>query len=252
MDEGTRRPDSPRRAWESKDPLVRKYAGYRASTPVSSDAPETSSRDLEPAPRPAPRQRFPSASGSRIVPDRGLRSKPFGDRDDVSALSPARLARGPHGIDPAWYARRPWKSARTRILPLVLLLGGAWIGLSLIFGTNGLVRLWELKAREKSLQAKLESVSKDHDDLQSELQEPAPLALERSAREKFDLQRPGEIVYRFPRVPAERSPQARSEETATESEATQESASGSNLATDSDARSNGESEQESSRDPKTR
>jgi cell division protein FtsB len=86
---------------------------------------------------------------------------------------------------------------------LLFLLAGAWIALTLVFGTNGVVRLFELKTREKNLQARLAEVSKEHDALQRELQEPAPLALERSAREKFDLQRPGEIVYRFPRVPAE-------------------------------------------------
>ena len=246
MDGGSRS-SPPRKAWESQDPLVRKYLRYRSASPTPSEtseeaarpdgptprASELSSRTEGPAPRPSgkssrsqgsafrtdgrnprteshvvdddasssPRGRPVSAAEPNLVPDRGLRSRLFSDRD--GAIPSARPSRGPHGIDPAWYAHRPWKSARARILPLLFLLGGAWIALSLVFGTNGVVRLWELTAREKHLQAKLEEDSEEHDELQRELEEPAPLALERSAREKFDLQRPGEIVYRFPRVPAE-------------------------------------------------
>lgn len=231
MDEGNRRSSPPRKAWESQDPLVRKYLQYRSASPIQGDTSEGSSSIDGSLPRGSdastrrtgsvllrpersPRAE-PSAAGTdlkssegggtlpaaKLVPDRGLRSRLFSEREgDVPS---ARSARGPHGIDPSWYAQRPWKSARARILPLLFLLAGAWIALTLVFGTNGVVRLFELKAREKNLQAKLAEVSKEHDALQRELQEPAPLALERSAREKFDLQRPGEIVYRFPRVPAE-------------------------------------------------
>jgi cell division protein FtsB len=162
----------------------------------------------------------------RVAVDRGLRSKVFGKPEDAPVPSPSRQPRGPHGIDPAWYARRPWKSAQARILPLVFLAGAAWIGLSLTFGTNGVVRLWELKAREKILHAKLESVTSDYDELQSELREPAPLALERSAREKFDLQRPGEIVYRFPRVPESSLPETADGDSSTGEGASTESAGG--------------------------
>lgn len=215
MDEGNRRSSPPRKAWESQDPLVQKYLRYR-SVPETGEQPAPDSRSSAGM---TTSDAGPSRVGAvfrdvepKIVPDRGLRSRPFGEREGTSPA--ARPARGPHGIDPTWYAQRPWKSASARILPSLLILGAAWAVFSLVFGTNGVVRLWELKAREKILQARLEAVSKEHDELQRELQEPAPLALERSAREKFDLQRPGEIVYRFPRVPAETFavPDARSAE----------------------------------------
>ncbi|MCA9727203.1 MAG: septum formation initiator family protein [Candidatus Eisenbacteria bacterium] len=203
MDERIRRPQGmpSDRLRQSRDPLVRKYAAYRTTgaAPAAPPSPPPSS------PAPAASRPAEMARASRSpVPDRGLRSaRSFRTNEQEPEPEAHIRSRGPHGIDPAWYVRSPWKSARRRVLPLLALFGGAWIALSLVFGTSGLVRLWELRAEEKHLRAELDAVEADHADLERELQEPAAMALERSAREKLDLQLPGEIVYRFPRIPAD-------------------------------------------------
>jgi cell division protein FtsB len=195
---------------ESRDPLVRKYAGYRARAEATPESASGSPAPPEP-PSSSPRGRPTGDSlPAPLRPDRGLRSRTGQAAPPTTGATLARPAEvrdrrepteSPHRIDRSWFLRRRLGTPR-RLVPVALALGTAWLALSLVFGANGLVRLWELRAREAELEAELDGLEAAQEDLRWELSEPAPMALERSARETFDLQRPGEIVYRFPRTPA--------------------------------------------------
>lgn len=106
------------------------------------------------------------------------------------------------------YLRRRWRPALHRLAPVFF---GAVVLLSLLslfLGDRGLAQLWELAWKERELRAELTSLERDAANLRWELGESGAMAVERPAREKFHMQRPGEIVYYFPRegtAPAEES-----------------------------------------------
>ncbi len=100
------------------------------------------------------------------------------------------------------YLRRRWTPPFRRLGPL--LVGGivVWSIASLFVGDRGLARLLELRWREEELSAELHTMKKEAENLKWQLAESGPMAVERPAREKFSMQRPGEIVYYFPRTDA--------------------------------------------------
>ena len=76
-----------------------------------------------------------------------------------------------------------------------LVLG--WGVVSLVLSDWGLVDLWELEAKETHLRAELQDLKEQAEEVDWELSEPGGMEIERPAREKFEMQRPGEIVYHF-------------------------------------------------------
>ena len=103
------------------------------------------------------------------------------------------------GEDRSEYLRRPWRSATQRVVPVLLGAAVAFSFLSLLLGNRGIAQLWELARRQRELRTELASLERDAENLKWELGETGSMAIERPAREKFHMQRPGEIVYYFPR-----------------------------------------------------
>ncbi|MEZ4648133.1 MAG: septum formation initiator family protein [Candidatus Eisenbacteria bacterium] len=97
------------------------------------------------------------------------------------------------------YLRKPWRSATQRLVPVLLGAAVIFSCLSLLLGNRGVAQLWELAWRQRELRTELTALERDAENLKWELGETGSMAIERPAREKFHMQRPGEIVYYFPR-----------------------------------------------------
>lgn len=134
------------------------------------------------------------------------------------------------------YLRRPWKSATQRVLPILLGAAVVFSILSLVLGDRGVAQLWELAWRQKELRGELGSLELEAANLRWELEETGSMAVERPAREKFHMQRPGEIVYYFPRVETQNRPTSSPEKTSTESTGTGQGADSGEGDADSDSR----------------
>lgn len=100
------------------------------------------------------------------------------------------------------YLRRSFRSAGSRLLPILLGAGVLFSVLPLVLGDRGIAQLWELGWQEKELRTRLEGLEAEAELLAWEARESGAMAVERPAREKFQMQRPGEIVYYFPREEA--------------------------------------------------
>lgn len=107
------------------------------------------------------------------------------------------------GVTEPRFLRRSFHSAGSRLLPFVLGAAVLFSILPLLLGDRGVAQLWELGWREKELRSQLQDLEAEAELLAWEARESGPMAVERPAREKFQMQRPGEIVYYFPRGDAE-------------------------------------------------
>ena len=98
------------------------------------------------------------------------------------------------------YLRRPGRPATQKFLGVLVGAAVIFALLSLVLGDRGVAQLWELAWRQRELRTELTALERDAENLRWELGETGTMAVERPAREKFQMQRPGEIVYYFPRT----------------------------------------------------
>ena len=118
-------------------------------------------------------------------------------------MRPPRLGRRPAAAEESaagGYLRRTWQPATRRIVPLLIGAAVVFSLSSLLLGDRGVAQLWELAWRENELKTELSALERDAANLKWELGETGTMAVERPAREKFHMQRSGEIVYYFPRT----------------------------------------------------
>jgi cell division protein FtsB len=88
---------------------------------------------------------------------------------------------------------------RRRAFLLGSLLGGAYLLLSLIFSDMGLLKHRTMLRIERRLEEEQETLTGENERLRQEIEalRSDPGAIERAARERLGMVRPGEIVYRF-------------------------------------------------------
>ncbi len=69
----------------------------------------------------------------------------------------------------------------------------------LVFGERGLIKYYELKRVEKTIQAEIESLRKGNDQLRSQIEALSrdSFLKEKYARENFGLAKPDEYIYLF-------------------------------------------------------
>ncbi len=95
------------------------------------------------------------------------------------------------------------RSARTARRKKVLIAGGflfaAYLLASFILGEMGLVKYYRMKAQYESLTSEIAGMKQDNVKLVKEVEslKSDPACIERIAREKLGLARPGEIVYYY-------------------------------------------------------
>ena len=82
------------------------------------------------------------------------------------------------------------------VVGIAAALAGLW---SLIMGEMGIVKYSRMKAQERSLRAEITHLKQDNLRLLQEVRDLKhdPAYLERLARDKIGLARPGEIVYYY-------------------------------------------------------
>ena len=119
--------------------------------------------------------------------------------DDPERETAELLADVAEGARTERYFRGLWVSSRSGFLAMAALGAIGWFAYSVVASDHGLFRLWELGQQEKQLSARLAELNEQEDLIQWELGEDPVMRLERPAREKFQMQRPGEIVFYFPR-----------------------------------------------------
>lgn len=95
-------------------------------------------------------------------------------------------------LHPAWIV--------AAVLALLLVAG--------LFGDKGLLQLWRLRAEIEALHRDVQALEAENERLSRDIAElrDDPSVLERIAREKLGLVRPGERVLRFPRSPRSDGP----------------------------------------------
>lgn len=109
------------------------------------------------------------------------------------------LAEVAQGARTERYFRGLWVSSRSGFLATAGILAVGWFAFSVVASDHGLIRLWELSEQENALSARLQALNDQESQVRWELGEDPVMRLERPAREKFQMQRPGEIVFYFPR-----------------------------------------------------
>jgi cell division protein FtsB len=88
---------------------------------------------------------------------------------------------------------------RRRVFLLVSLLGGGYLLLSLFFSDMGLLKHRTMIQVQRRLEEEQETLTDENERLRQEIKalRSDPAAIERAARERLGMSRPGEIVYRF-------------------------------------------------------
>lgn len=125
---------------------------------------------------------------------------------------PRSPKRSPHEISNDSFARsagllqQRWESKRRSLVRICVLALVAWGSYAAIASDHGLLRLWQLKQEERSLDGELAVRKAELEDLRTRMEEPALARGERTLREKFRLSRADEIVYFFERVEPGSSP----------------------------------------------
>lgn len=100
------------------------------------------------------------------------------------------------------YLRSTGRSRETRRTRLFI-IGGALLGLyfliTLIFGEMGLVKYYRMKAQFNALLLETETLKQENVQLLKDVRalRTDPAVIERIARDKLGLARPGEIVYYY-------------------------------------------------------
>ena len=69
-----------------------------------------------------------------------------------------------------------------------------------IFGAHGLMAMHRSKVQMAAIQAKIEKLDQENHDLQQRIEnlKTSPSAIEKIARDRMGLARPGELIFRLP------------------------------------------------------
>ena len=95
---------------------------------------------------------------------------------------------------------RTSRSGRRRtLLVAAVALVALYLLASFVFGEMGLVKYYRMQAQYRSLTADIERLKQDNEKLGREVRllKTDPACIERIARDKLGLARPGEIVYYY-------------------------------------------------------
>lgn len=98
------------------------------------------------------------------------------------------------------FLRRFWMGQRLRTRRLFLVAGLGWMLYILLAGEHGFIQIRALEAERSRLQKEIDGVDAELGALHKRLEaQPGdPFFVERVARERYGLARPGETVYRLP------------------------------------------------------
>jgi cell division protein FtsB len=98
---------------------------------------------------------------------------------------------------------------RRRVATAGVLVLTVWLGLHVMFGSNGMVIYRQKKAELKDLQGEVQQIQEENDRYVQQIKElkTDPKAIEREAREQMHYTRPGEVVYVRPTSPPQSKPQ---------------------------------------------
>jgi cell division protein FtsB len=69
-----------------------------------------------------------------------------------------------------------------------------------VFGTHGLMAMHRSKAQIRDVEAQIQQLDKENSDLQQHIKDlrTDPSAIEKIARDRMGLARPGELIFRMP------------------------------------------------------
>jgi cell division protein FtsB len=118
----------------------------------------------------------------------------------------AMAARAIEQTRPVW----TWiHEERRRVATAGVLVLTVWLGLHVMFGSNGMVIYRQKKAELKDLQGEVQQIQEENDRYVQQIKElkTDPKAIEREAREQMHYTRPGEVVYVRPTSPPQSKPQ---------------------------------------------
>lgn len=90
-----------------------------------------------------------------------------------------------------------------RLCLIAFLLCGAYLLLSMLFGTMGILSHRRMLVVYRDLEAERQTLTSENQQLRQDVQalRADPATLERLARERLGMSRPGETVYRFYKTP---------------------------------------------------
>jgi len=79
-----------------------------------------------------------------------------------------------------------------------------------VFGTHGLVAMRRSKAQIQAVQAQIQQLDQENQELQQRIHslKTDPAAIEKIARDRMGLARPGEIIFQIPDSPTSHAPQS--------------------------------------------
>lgn len=79
-----------------------------------------------------------------------------------------------------------------------------------VFGTHGLVAMRRSKAQIQAVQAQIQQLDQENQELQQRIHSlrTDPAAIEKIARDRMGLARPGEMIFRIPESPNSHAPQS--------------------------------------------
>lgn len=86
-----------------------------------------------------------------------------------------------------------------RIVLSLSLLAGGYLVFSLLLGDMGVVKHWTMIQVAQNLEVEREMITRENHRLRHEIESlrSDPVTIERTARERLGMIRPGEIIYRF-------------------------------------------------------
>jgi len=81
-----------------------------------------------------------------------------------------------------------------------------------VFGTHGLVAMRRSKIQIQAVQAQIQQLDQENQELQQRIHSlrTDPAAIEKIARDRMGLARPGEMIFHIPESPNSRTPQSSS------------------------------------------
>jgi len=79
-----------------------------------------------------------------------------------------------------------------------------------VFGTHGLVAMRRSKIQIQAVQAQIQQLDQENQELQQRIHslKTDPAAIEKIARDRMGLARPGEMIFQIPDSPSRRAPQS--------------------------------------------
>jgi len=79
-----------------------------------------------------------------------------------------------------------------------------------VFGTHGLVAMRRSKIQIQAVQAQIQQLDQENQELQQRIHSlrTDPAAIEKIARDRMGLARPGEMIFQIPDSPNSRAPQS--------------------------------------------